>query len=389
MTIESQNQILTPYDRLSRRLDNLFKVENQVQAPDAFDAYIFVDHVTEEIARTARSEVGSSTNAAGILKCRVFDENFYHAGQSSPLDAKTTKEYESAINGCSEGYVRGDHPNLASLANGSIWTCTMKGQTIQLLTLSRATAFSFNPTTGRVEGSTGGAMGAMNNGRKEPVGNRPDGSKIEVAYAAPNSMKAQVDQYPHYRVFLDTFVTKLAQTAFSQNQIVVNSMYRSPVDQARAMAGSRYHGPNSYVSFYAWFTQEYGDGPLAREVGKVIIDNKTATSSAAMQTALVKVIQNQANRNKYLSKHMQNGAFDFQTKNFSIADVNLMLDVLGEMKPHLVTYYNWEGVWSYPLGRNKTPAEKKAAGLAKRKADGKIANEHIHLNVNRTTNPGE
>lgn len=392
MTIESQNQILTPYDRLSRRLDNLFKVENQEQSPDTFDAYIFVDHLTEEVARTARNNVASSTDSEGILKCRVFDENFYHAGQDSPLDAKTAEEYKIAINGCSEGYVRGDHPNLSSLVNGSVWTCTMKGQTIQLLSLSRATSFYFNPKNGGVEGRPGGARDSLKGGRKEPVGDRISNGKIKVVYADPANMKQQVAQFSYYRVFLDTFVTKLGETAFSQNQVVVNSMYRSPKDQARAMARTRFFGtPSSYESFYAWFTSEYGSSSKAKEIGEVIKANKDVKTGAEMESAIEKKLIEQASRGVYISKHMVNGAFDFQTKNFSFEDVNLMLEVLAEMKNSIVSFYNWEGVWSYYIKDNPraSASERKAKGLSVRKSSGPISNEHIHLNVIKTTNPGE
>jgi len=87
---------------------------------------------------------------------------------------------------------------------------------------------------------------------------------------------------------------------------------------------------------------------------------------------------------------MEHGAFDFQTWKFTISDVNIMLDVLSGMEDSgYVTFYNWEGVWTYNTGnKGDNAAQRKAAGLAKR-ASGPIANEHIHLNVTTTGSGGE
>ena len=299
MTIESQNQILTPYDRLSRRLDNLFKVENQVQAPDTFDAYIFVDHLTEEIARNARSEVGSSTDSSGILKCRVFDENFYHAGQQSPLDAKTTQEYQSAINGCSEGYVRGDHPNLASLANGSIWTCTMKGQAIQLLSLSQASSFFFNPETGGVEGKTGGAKDAMQNGTKIPLGSRPSDQLVEIKFKNDWASLINQSKKNPYKDFLPELSKKLTELGFSRTAAVVSNMFRGPTAQVDAMMGGRIEQGNSasYNGFVKWLGTNY-KGSLGNEVRAIVKEKDWSVDVKGLRTKLIAKVTEQYNAGK-------------------------------------------------------------------------------------------
>lgn len=367
MTIESQNQILTPYDRLSRRLDNLFKVENQVQAPDTFDAYIFVDHLTEEVARTARSDVGSSTDSASVLKCRVFDENFYHAGQQSPLDAKTTKEYQSAINGCSEGYVRGDHPNLASLVNGSIWTCTMKGQTIQLLSLSQASAFSFNPESGNVEGKPGGAKEAIQNGTKNQLGNRPNDLPVEIKFKEDRVSLINQSKKNPYKDFIPVLSKKLSELGFSQTSAVVTSMFRGPSGQVAAMMGGRIKQGDSasYDGFVKWLNTNY-KGSLGNQVRKIVAEKDWSVDVEGLRTRLVAKVTEQYNAGKYLSKHMVSGAMDLRTNDLPWTDVQIMLESLKQLKSQgLVTSYQIENARATPTSTPPGP-------------------EHIHFSL--TTN---
>jgi hypothetical protein len=110
-----------------------------------------------------------------------------------------------------------------------------------------------------------------------------------------------------------------------------------------------------------------------------------------MEAALVAKLKEQVKNGDYLSKHMQNGAFDFQTRKFGMQDVEIMLGVLAGMKADkFITYYNWEGVWSYNTGiKGDTRQNRKIAGLAKRRTDGKLPNEHIHLNITSSGTGGE
>jgi len=404
MTIESQNQLLNPKDRLALRNERTQDLLNKQPLPDPFSAYVFIDHSTEELITAARGNKESSSisnffglfakestqesqSMSGPIKCRVYNKD-YHSSLINPLDAKTRKDYEEAINSCSEALIRPDHPDLPKLANGSIWQCTRQGQTVQLLTLESDNAFSFTPQSSNSK--SGGAKEAMSNGGKVTVGNRPSATRVSVTYADPVSMKDQVAKYPQYKRFLDEFLKRLSATSFSQPSVVVNSMYRSPVDQARAMARSRYTSPDKYDAFLTWCLTEYGTRrKKAREIQQVIRDNK-GKSPSEMEAALVTKLKEQQSRGVYLSKHMEHGAFDFQTWKFTISDVNIMLDVLSGMEDSgYVTFYNWEGVWTYNTGnKGDNAAQRKAAGLAKR-ASGPIANEHIHLNVTTTGSGGE
>jgi len=345
MTIESQNQILTPYDRLSRRLDNLFKMENQTPAPDTFDAFIFVDHTTEEAARVARSEVDSTTEPeTGFLKCRVFDENFHHAGQMSPLDAKTTEEYKLAINGCSEGFVRADHPSLSSLVNGSVWTCSMKGQTIQLLSLSRATAFSFNPESGKVDGKPGGAKESLNNGTKIPLGNRSSEALVKIEFKNNSSSLINQSKKNPYKDFLPELSKKLAELGLSRTSVVVTSLFRGPKAQVAAMMGGRIKQGNSasYNGFVEWMSSNY-KGSLGNELRAIVGEKDWSVDVEGLRTKLVAKVTEQYNAGKYLSKHMVNGAIDLRTNDVAWSDVQIMLEALKQLKASgFVTFYQLE-----------------------------------------------
>lgn len=351
MTIESQNQILTPYDRLSRRLDNLFKMENQTPAPDTFDAYIFVDHITEEAARTARSEVDSTTEpVTGFLKCRVFDENFHHAGQMSPIDAKTVGEYQLAINGCSEGYVRADHPNLGSLVNGSIWTCSMKGQTIQLLSLSQASAFTFNPQSGQVEGKPDGAKESLNNGTKIPVGDRPSGTMVEIKFKNNRASLINQAKKNPYKDFLPELSKKLTELGFSASIVVVTSLFRGPVAQVAAMMGGRIEQGSSasYNGFVEWLEGNY-KGSLGNEVRAIVKEKDWSSDVEGLRTKLIAKVTEQYNAGKYLSNHMVGGAIDLRTNDVAWSDVQIMLESLKQLKTSgFVKFYQLENSRTSP-----------------------------------------
>lgn len=359
MTIESQNQILTPYDRLSRRLENLFKVENQGQRPDPFEAFIFIDHITEETVRNARTNVADSAEpTTGTITCRVYDQNFYHANQDSPLDAKTTADYQIAINGCSEGYIRADHPNLASLANGSKWTCTMKGQTIQLLSLSQASQFSFNPQSGRVEGaSSGGAKEAILTGSKQRVGDRASDQLVEVRFKNnASSLTNQAKKNP-YKDFIPALSKKLSDLNFSQSFVVVTSMFRGPVDQVNAMMGGRIKqgSTSSYNGFVTWMKSNY-KGTLGQELRAIVNEKDWSSDVAGLKAKLIAKVTEQYNAGRYLSKHMVSGAMDLRTNDLPWPDVQIMMESLKQLKAQgLVTSYQIENARATPTSTPPGP----------------------------------
>ena len=384
MTIETQGQLLNPKDRNENRVEKVQDLLNKKQAPDTFDAYVFIDHETESLAQAARSSTEANSVDGTRIYCRVYNEDFFDASRTSPLDAKTKSEFKHSINQCPQGSIRMDHPNLGALANGSIWVCRKPGAMVDLISLKSANGFAFSESKGGV------ARNSFNSNKKMPLGSRASSTAIEVKFADDANMRQQVVQYPHYKTFLDEFTKRLSQTAFSQPSVRVNSMFRNPTDQARAMARTRYYGPSSYSSFLAWFKSEYGGaGRDSKPVLAVLEANKTS-SAAVMEAAIVTELKKQVSQARYLSKHMQNGAFDFQTMNFAFSDVEHMLNVLENMKGSHVTFYNWEGVWSYNTGnKNDTREIRKAAGLKKRRQDGAISNEHIHLNLKTTGGGGE
>lgn len=384
MTIETQSQLLSPKDRNENRVQKVQDLLNKKQAPDTFDAYVFVDPETESMAGAIKAGAEFYVNG-GRAFCRVYNEDFFDASRTSPLDAKTKAEFKHSINGCPQGSIRFDHPDISAVTNGSTWVCRKNGAMIDLISLKSADGFSFN------EATAGVGRNSFNSGKKMPLGGRMGSATIEVKFADDANMRSQLAQFPHYKTFLDEFTKRLSQTAFSQPSVMVNSMFRSATDQARAMARTRYYGtPATYNSFLAWFKSEYGgEGRDSKPVLKVIESNKTSSASE-METAIANELKKQVAKGRYLSKHMRNGAFDFQTRKSAMSDVQLMLDVLKEMKNSFVTFYNWEGVWSYNTGNENDSREvRKAAGLAKRRQDGAISNEHIHLNLKTTGSGGE
>ena len=376
MTTESQSQLLKPSDRNEYRVEKVQDLLNKSPTPDTFEGFVYTNHSTEESATT------------GPIFCRVFSPSFHDAGSTNPIDAKSRQEYNSAIQACKQGSIRSDHPNAESLTNGSIWICKKEGALVTLISLKQGSSFSFDDASGGITGKAGGAMNAMSSGKKIPLGNRAANTAIQVVYAADANMRAQVAKFPHYKVFLDAFIDKLAQTAFSQTSIKVNSMFRTPTDQARAMARTRFFGnQKTYNSFYSWFNTTYGTTKLKVQQIRTVIEANKSSTQAQMEAAIKARLDLQVKAGVYLSGHMQNGAFDLHTSSLPFQDVILMLEVLETMKSAHVSYLNWEGVWDYKA--NSNAPKDKDLGLRTRKTRGPINNEHIHLNVIKTGAPAE
>ena len=376
MTIKSQNQLLRPEDRLALRMESEFKTRNQKQFPDPFDAHVFIDHITEEVVRSSRSDVASSTTtslantkATAIAKCRVFDQNFYHAGQTNPLNAKSRAEYQSAINQCQEGYIRIDHADIQNLTNGSIWSCTMKDQTIQLLSLVQASAFSFNESAGRV---LGGPSDAFRKGIKGLLGTNPriPGSMVQIAYSS-NGLKDQAKKIP-YNDFLPILAKKLTDLNYSQATVGITSMFRGPVAQVNAMMGGRITqgSKESYNGFVAWLNSNY-KGRLGNEVRDIVAEKEWHTDVKGLKERLVAKVTEQYNRRDYLSTHMESGAIDLKTKNLRWPDIEIMLESLKQLKK--------EGhVKMYQIENKRSNLNEPPSGP-----------EHIHLTLTTKGGPGE
>jgi len=376
MTIKSQNQLLRPEDRLALRMESEFKTRNQKQFPDPFDAHVFIDHITEEVVRSSRSDVASSTTtslantkATAIAKCRVFDQNFYHAGQTNPLNAKSRAEYQSAINQCQEGYIRIDHADIQNLTNGSIWSCTMKDQTIQLLSLVQASAFSFNESAGRV---LGGPSDAFRKGIKGLLGTNPriPGSMVQIAYSS-NGLKDQAKKIP-YNDFLPILAKKLTDLNYSQATVGITSMFRGPVAQVNAMMGGRITqgSKESYNGFVAWLNSNY-KGRLGNEVRDIVAEKEWHTDVKGLKERLVAKVTEQYNRRDYLSTHMESGAIDLKTRNLRWPDIEIMLESLKQLKK--------EGhVKMYQIENKRSNLNEPPSGP-----------EHIHLTLTTKGGPGE
>ena len=381
MTIESQNQLLNPKDRLALRVEAEFKLRNQQQYPDPFDAHIFIDHETEEVVRSARTKVASNTSevrgtnapSSAILKCRVYNEDFYHTGQENPLEAKSMPEYKAAINQCQEGYIRADHVDLPNLVNGSIWSCTMKGQTIQVLSLVQATAFSFSPSLGKIVSSPSAAFGS---GTKRPLGANPRAAQSEVKIEFKRNSPSLINQskkFP-YVDFLPLLSKKLSSNGYSQVAVVVTSMFRGPTDQVNAMMSGRISqgDSQSYNSFKAWSIKNYGYRPgYGAEVQAIIAEKDWSTDVAGLKSKLISKITEQYNAGRYISNHMESGAIDLRTNDLNWSDVEIILKSLGELKA--------EGpVKKYQIEN-------------KRKMDGSYipSAEHVHFSLASKGGPGE
>lgn len=381
MTIESQNQLLRAEDRLALRIESEFKTRNQQQFPDPFDAYVFIDHITEEIVRSSRSSTPASTTTSAsangkltsILKCRVFDQNFYHAGQNNPLDAKSKAEYQSAINQCQEGYIRIDHADVQNLTNGSIWSCTIKDQTIQLISLVQASAFSFSPSAGRV---VGGPADAFRSGKKSLLGTNPrtPGSTVEIKFKNnSSSLINQSKKFP-YKDFLPIFAKKLTDSGYSQSYIVATSMFRGPAAQVSAMMGGRISqgDSESYNSFKAWSIKNYGYTPgYGAEVQTIIAEKDWSADVAGLKSKLVTKVTEQYNAGRYISNHMESGAMDLRTNDMKWSDVQIVLASLKELKAagH-VRKYQLENARADESSTPPSP-------------------EHIHFSLTSKGGPGE
>ena len=378
MTIKSQNQLLRPEDRLALRMESEFKTRNQQQFPDPFDAYVFIDHITEEIVRSSRSDIAASTttslansDGSAMAKCRVFDQNFYHIGQNNPLEAKSKLEYQSAINQCQEGYIRIDHADIQNLTNGSIWSCTMKDQTIQLLSLVQASAFSFNESAGRV---LGGPSDAFRERVKGLLGTNPriPGSTVEISFSRDSaSLKRQAKTFP-YKDFLPILSQKLTDSGYSQATVTVTSMFRGPVGQVNAMMGGRITqgSKESYNGFVAWLNLNY-KGRLGDEVRAIVAEKEWHTDVKGLKERLVAKVTEQYNRRDYLSTHMESGAIDLKTKNLMWSDVQIILASLKQLKK--------EGhVKMYQIENKRSNLNAPPSGP-----------EHIHLTLTTKGGPGE
>lgn len=376
MTIESQNQLLKAEDRLALRLESEFKTRNQQQFPDPFDAYVFIDHITEGVVRSVRSNAGSSTSTGAttsILKCRVFDQNFYHASQNNPLDAKSKVEYEASINQCQEGYIRVDHADVQNLTNGSIWSCTIKDQTIQLISLVQAAAFSFNPSEGRV---VGGPSAAFASGSKRPLGTNPrtPGSAVEIKFKENRSSLINQSKAFPYKDFLPIFAKKLTDSGYSQSSIVATSMFRGPTDQVNAMMGGRISqgDSQSYNSFKAWSIKNYGYRPgYGAEVQTIIAEKDWSTDVAGLKSKLISKVTEQYNAGRYISNHMESGAIDVRTNDMLWSDVQIVLASLKELKAagHVRKYQ----IENARADESSTPPSP----------------EHIHFSLTSKGDPGE
>lgn len=330
---------------------------------------------------TTEEEIPTDSNPIWV-RARSIKDDQAHLTDPETISDPTRQRKE--ILKSYVAYLDASSPFRGQLLNGRRWSATWDGgNTIKLI----------SPESGEPIMSLDGGGGSTSFfgglfGKKAVLGDRADNSSIQIVYADDANMRSQVAKFPYYRVFLDTFRTKLSQTAFSQTSITVNSMFRTPTDQARAMARTRFYGnQKTYNSFLSWFDTTYGTTRArVKEIRKVIVANKLSTASQ-MEAAIKTQLQSQVKRGEYLSGHMRNGAFDLHTSSLPFQDVTLMLEVLGTMKGTHISYLNWEGVWDYKSNRNA--AKNKTLGLQTRKTQGKIRNEHIHLNVIKTGGQAE
>lgn len=387
MSTEVANQISTLSDRISRQKEEDFKKMVQTtMPPDVFSGMAFLDHKTQSLAAEGPGVLTtglSATAAENFLTCRVYSLDGHHDGIDNPLSVKTELEYETAINASFNGAIRLDHQELASLTNGSVWKCTLKGGMVTLDAVEQRTSFVFNPNK-RAElvnqGPSTSAQSAHQGGGKQPQieYKRPENTRVELRFKS-NSLKTQAGQ-TQYKIFFDTFVTRLSLTNFSNTFVQVNSLKRTPSSQAAAMVSSRFGNGKSLENFRGWFKNTYKSygtkGTAANGCWQII--KKSWTSPQGLRTALTAEIQRQVTRGQYISKHLRAGAIDLNTNVQTFNDVKIMLEVAKEMKPYIVSFYNWEGV------------SDKAGGENKRKTQGVYNyNEHLHLNLTNTGTGGE
>jgi len=387
MSTEVANQISTLLDRISRQKEEDFKTMVQTTTPpNPFSGLVFVDHETQSLATNSTQTLTaglSSTAAENFFTCKVYSLDGHHDGIDNPISVKTESEYRTAVNASFNGVIRIDHENLKDLSNGSVWKCTLKGGMVTLDTVEQRTSFTFNPNKRAQlvnQGPSTSAQNAHQGGGKQPQieYQRPENARIELRFKA-NSLKTQASQI-QYKTFLDTFIIKLSLTNFSNTFVTVNSLKRSPASQASAMVDTRFYGSaETMKNFRVWYKDNYTSygtrGTASHGLWQII--KKTWTSPQGLKKALTAEIKKQVAKGQYISKHLRAGAVDLNTNKQTFDDVKIMLEVVKEMKPYLVSYYKWESVSTASL-------------QAKRKKDGVYnTNEHLHVNLTNTGTGGE
>lgn len=370
----SNSSFITPRNRAAAASEEAFKKRVQTSMPsDSTTVVVFTDPISESLPEL---------NGDYYL-VRVYSEGGHHSHLLDPRQASNKEEFRRRVLQLPQATLEADNEFVSQLTNLSIWKAFVVGEKknlFSLISVERTSSYSMNFTE---DGSISKLMkNGSSVGGKEKLSEfkREEGQTIEFTY--DEDKKVDLEK-PHYKSFFEELKKRLSETSFEAKSININSLTRTANSQARAMVSTRFYGSKKTLDeFRSWVETTYKDGVAKREIKQIV--NKDWTDPMALRDALEAQIQNQISRGIYISKHLQSGAADLRTNNLSFSDVKILLEVLKQMKNDgWTSFYNWEHVWDYV----KNQPQK---GEAKREAEGSFnKNEHIHLQLTKSINPGE
>lgn len=343
MTIESKSQLLSPQNRIAAKSERDFKKALQKDLPTTFDVMIFADFETESLGageEEVEIDLFNPNNAKNFKFVRARSLVGHHDHLLDPSKISDEKTRQAFINDHFQAKIPIDHPNISQLRNGSVWSCTyVGGELVQLNNVVQESAFYFTNDGKKIIDplGNGSSKDAFKSRKKTPLGVNPRTSNdgVEVKFKNDRSSLIEQSKKTPYDAFLPIFSKYLSESSFSQELVVVTSMFRGPVDQVEAMMGGRIYQGNSasYRSFRQWAIKNYGyrEG-YGGEIQAIIGEKDWSTDVAGLKSKLIAKVKEQFNAGRFISNHMESGALDIRTNDISWDDVQAILSTLSKLK---------------------------------------------------------
>ena len=141
-------------DRVAARVERDLKKAIQVDLPVSFDVDVYVDYEIESLA-TGQTEVtvdGVNTgNPTNYYFVRARSRAGHHDHFTNPEIIRDNKIRQATIQNLFQAQIRIDHPNINSLTNGSVWSCTLLGgELVRLDSLVQQRAWRFDGSTRQI-----------------------------------------------------------------------------------------------------------------------------------------------------------------------------------------------------------------------------------------------
>jgi len=357
---------ITPENRAAAAAEEAFKLRNQSKLSDSIKVVVYSDYTTES----------PPSIASGTIIVRAMSLGGHHDHLKDPNTCQSSEEARKEILKMYQATIEADNPYVSQLINGSTWKAFKVGP--NLITLISPE----KPSIAAIQGVPAGTINSFNSGNKAKLSSvkRTEGSNVEMIYNTKSATLNRDMQKKHYSNFFKELTKRLSESAFTSSTYKVNSLTRTPTQQANAMINGRFGNGKPLSFLRSWFDSTYGKSYQNLEMRKVIFD-KEWTDPAELKTALATRIQELINDGYFKKGHGTGFAVDLRTNNLSFSDVKILLSVLATMKSeNLVTYYSWEGVTTLKGG----------GGEEKRRVQGVFdSNEHIHLSINKAFFEGE